>query len=342
MGRKEVIMHKHDQGLKKLIIGISPGIESQKKNIDTIQLYSVYTERNSDLFRGCMIKRSVGIHDGSFHADEVTACALLIVFKLVDRDKIVRSREISVLEECEYVCDVGGVYDPSSKRFDHHQSDYTGDLSSAGMIWRYLKDQRIVDESTYDFLNRSLILGVDAHDNGKANLESGVCSFSQVVSNFVPCVYDAPKEKQMAAFLQALDFIVGHLERLLERFHYIHSCREKVAFAMKKKERVLYFEEAMPWMESFFEMGGETHPALFVIMPSDGHWKLRGIPPTLEEKMKVRVPLPSEWAGLLDDSLRRVSGIPGAIFCHKGRFISVWETKEDVLKALDYVMGSVR
>ncbi len=285
-----------------------------------------------------MIARSVGVHDGSFHADEVTACALLLVFKCVDREKIIRSRESRILDECEYVCDVGGVYDPSLRRFDHHQSDYTGDLSSAGMIWLYFKNEGIVDRSIYDFLNHSLILGVDAHDNGKASLEVGVCSFSQVVTNFVPCIYDAPQEEQMAAFLKAVDFVVGHLERLFERFHYIRSCQEKVFLAMRKKERFLCFDEAMPWMESFFENEGETHPALFVVMPASGHWKLRGIPPTLEEKMKVRVPLPASWAGLLDKNLQRISGIQGAIFCHKGRFISVWETKEDALKALNYVL----
>jgi uncharacterized UPF0160 family protein len=56
--------------------------------------------------------------------------------------------------------------------------------------------------------------------------------------------------------------------------------------------------------------------------------------------MKVRMPLPKEWAGLLDEDLKKVSGLPGAIFCHKGRFVSVWETKEDALKALNYILGS--
>ena len=32
--------------------------------------------------------RSCGTHDGTFHADEVTACALLILFDLVDEDKV--------------------------------------------------------------------------------------------------------------------------------------------------------------------------------------------------------------------------------------------------------------
>ncbi len=286
-----------------------------------------------------MIKRSVGTHDGSFHADEVTACALLLTFDLVDRDKIVRSRDLKVLEKCEYVCDVGGVYDPCMKRFDHHQAEYIGDLSSAGMIWLYLKEQAIVDEMTYDFFNRSLILGVDAHDIGAAKLEMGTATFSQIISNFVPPRYDAPDDEQTQAFFQALDFVVGHLKRLLVRFYYIQSCREKIEQSMKNRQKFLYFDEAMPWMDCFFEMGGETHPALFVIMPSGGHWKLRGIPPSLQERMQVRLPLPLEWAGLLDQDLKRASGISGGIFCHKGRFISVWETKEDAFKALEYTLA---
>ncbi len=285
-----------------------------------------------------MLKRSVGTHDGTFHADEVTACALLILFDLIDKDKIIRTRDPHMLAECEFVCDVGAIYDPRSKRFDHHQSEYRGELSSAGMIWLYLKNEGVVDERTYDYFNRALILGVDAVDNGRAVLEEGSCTFSQVISNFVPSLYDASRAVQNRSFFEALDFVLGHVQRLLARYEYILSCREKVAATMKKKDKYLYFDEAMPWMESFFEMGGETHPALFVIMPSGGHWKLRGIPPTQDERMKVRLPLPIEWAGLLEEDLKRVSGIEGAIFCHKGRFISVWETKEDVFKALEKVL----
>lgn len=282
--------------------------------------------------------RSFGTHDGTFHADEVTACALLLLYGLIDRDKIIRSRDPAKLARCEYVCDVGGLYDPLLKRFDHHQSDFTEDLSSAGMIWQYLKERKLVDEATYDFFNRSLIIGIDAHDTGRITPEVGICNFSQVVSNFVSPQYDASEEEQTAAFFAALDFVLGHLKRLRDRYNYILECREKVERTMAKRLNYLLFEEAMPWLESFFELGGETHPAKFVIMPSGGHWKLRGIPPNLAERMKVRVPLPKEWAGLSDGELKRVSGISGAVFCHKGRFISVWETKGDALKALDFAL----
>ena len=66
-------------------------------------------------------ERSFGTHDGRFHADEVTACALLFFCNPIDRDKISRTRDPVVLNRCEYICDVGGLYDPNQKLFDHHQ-----------------------------------------------------------------------------------------------------------------------------------------------------------------------------------------------------------------------------
>lgn len=288
-----------------------------------------------------MIPRSFGTHSGTFHADDVTACALLVLFDLIDRDKIFRSRDLKEIEKCEYVCDVASLYDPKTKRFDHHQNEYKGSLSSAGMVWKYLKDEGFVDEKLYNFFNRSLILGIDAHDNGKSEIETGVCTFSHVISNFVPIKHEATEEDLKAAFLQAVDFTLQHLDRLLKRYTYTEGCRQKIVDAMKTNRRYLVFDESIPWLDLFFDLQGERHPALFVVMPSGKHWKLRCIPPNEKEKMKVRVPLPQAWAGLMDQELKEVSKIPGAIFCHKGRFISVWQTKEDALKALNLVLESL-
>lgn len=285
-----------------------------------------------------MIPRSLGTHSGTFHADEVTACALFLLFDMIDPDRIFRTRDPAKLATCQYVCDVGGEYNPSDNKFDHHQSSYKGELSSAGMVWLHFKNQKIVDEDVYHYFNRFLIQGIDAHDNGKGESDPGVCTFSNVISNFVPIKYDASPNEQDAAFLEAVKFTLGHLRRLLERFNYVQQCKQKVIEAMATTRKYLYFEEALPWMDAFFENGGEQHPALFVIMPSGNHWKLRGIPPTSNDRMKVRVPLPLQWAGLLDNELKKESGISGAIFCHKGRFISVWETKEDAFAALKDVL----
>lgn len=285
------------------------------------------------------ISRSLGTHNGSFHADEVTACSLLLLFNLIDRDRVHRTRNPEVLATCEYVCDVGGIYDPTVKRFDHHQADYKGPLSSAGMILLYLRDQQIITGSLYEHLNKSMILGVDAHDNGVAKLESGTTTFSQIVSNFLPIEYEASDQEMNEAFFLAVEFVVGHLQRLLARIDYMHAAQELVREKMAEKASVLIFDQSLPWMENFFELGGESHPAQFVIMPSGEHWKLRGIPPSMSERMKVRKPLPEAWSGIRDEALQKVSGVKGAIFCHKGRFISIWETKEAAIAALKVVLG---
>lgn len=283
------------------------------------------------------MKRSFGTHDGSFHADEVTACSLLFVFDQIDLDKVVRSRDSQKLSPCDYVCDVGGEYDPKKRRFDHHQADYKGPMSSAGMVLLHLKEEGIISPHRYDQLYRTLVMGVDAHDNGTARLEVGTTTFSQIVSNFMPIEYEASDEEMNTAFFTAVDFVVSHLKRLLARIEYTEKSKSLVERAMAATTGHLFFDESVPWMENFFEMGGEYHPAEFVVMPSGRSWKLRGIPPTFSDRMRVRRPHPEKWAGLQDEALKKASGIPGAIFCHKGRFISIWETKEDAFRALRLV-----
>jgi len=288
------------------------------------------------------IPRSCGTHDGTFHADEVTACALLILFNCIDEDKIIRTRDLNVLATCEYVCDVGGEYDPMRQLFDHHQVDYEGSLSSAGMVLDFLKTKGMLKLNEYDFFNTSMIGGVDADDNGKDPLIPGYCSFSHVISNFTPIRYDCSVKDQSLAFHQALEFTVEHLRRLWERFKYTRSCREIVANCMAKCKECLVFDQSLPWLEIFFELEGATHPALFVIMPSGDRWKLRGIPPTYQDRMNVRLQQPKQWAGLLDEDLKRASGIAGGIFCHKGRFFSVWETQKEAFQAMEYTLKQAK
>lgn len=280
------------------------------------------------------ILRSCAIHDGGYHADEVTACALLIVFGQIDQESIYRTRDEAVLAQCEFVCDVGGVYDESIKNFDHHQSSYTGPLSSAGMILLYLFRQKIVEEGLYHYLKENLVDGVDLIDNGSYTPRVGIATFSQVIANFLPVEYETSIEEMNLSFKNALAFTVDYLKKLHGRYLYVKSCMSLVEAEMQKNNKLLVFDELIPWQDAFFALGGETHPALFVIMPtSDRRWKLRGIPPSIEEKMAVRAPLPIEWAGLANGDLKKISGIEGAVFCHKGRFVSFWKTREDALRA---------
>ena len=52
---------------------------------------------------------------------QVLACYMLQQLPEYRDAEIVRSREQAVLDECDIVVDVGGVYDPATHRYDHHQ-----------------------------------------------------------------------------------------------------------------------------------------------------------------------------------------------------------------------------
>ena len=66
-------------------------------------------------------KTKIGTHNGTFHCDEVFACYMLKTLPEYKEAEIVRSRDPQVLRECDIVVDVGGEYDPSTHRYDHHQ-----------------------------------------------------------------------------------------------------------------------------------------------------------------------------------------------------------------------------
>ncbi|WP_066483297.1 MYG1 family protein [Candidatus Chlamydia sanziniae] len=282
------------------------------------------------------ISRSIGTHDGSFHADEVTACALLILFDLVDEEKIVRSRDPKKLAKCEYVCDVGGIYSLEEKRFDHHQASYIGPWSSAGMVLHYLKKKGYIDDEEYHFLNNTLVHGVDEQDNGRFFSKEGFCSFSDIIKIYNP--REEEEKSTDADFSFALHFTIDFLRRLRKKFYYDRICRDIVKKVMDSEDLCLYFNRPLAWQENFFFLGGEQHPAAFVCFPSCDQWILRGIPPSLERRMEVRIPFPEDWAGLLGKELSSISGIPDAVFCHKGRFLSVWRSRESCQRALQLTL----
>ncbi|KAI3693715.1 hypothetical protein L1987_76666 [Smallanthus sonchifolius] len=69
------------------------------------------------------VKR-VGTHNGSFHCDEALGCFMICLTNKYSGAEIVRTRDPQVLEALDAVLDVGGVYDPSRDRYDHHQKGF--------------------------------------------------------------------------------------------------------------------------------------------------------------------------------------------------------------------------
>eukprot|EP00930_Biecheleria_cincta_P084922 TRINITY_DN74345_c0_g1_i1.p1 TRINITY_DN74345_c0_g1~~TRINITY_DN74345_c0_g1_i1.p1 ORF type:complete len:377 (-),score=63.73 TRINITY_DN74345_c0_g1_i1:77-1162(-) len=140
--------------------------------------------------------KTIGTHSGSFQADEALGCWLLHQLPSFAGAAIVRSRDASILEPCDIVIDVGGVYDHERLRYDHHQRGFfetvdgesavatkseeaTGrwktKLSASGLIYKHYGHEIIsqlagTGESDTDALWSELydqfMEGIDAIDNG--------------------------------------------------------------------------------------------------------------------------------------------------------------------------------
>jgi uncharacterized UPF0160 family protein len=128
--------------------------------------------------------RVIGTHNGHFHADEALAVYMLRLLPEYASASLVRTRDPALLETCHTVVDVGGEYDVSKNRYDHHQRsfdtafpEHQTKLSSAGLVYMHFGKAIIaqhtklpLDHPDVELLYRKLyddfIEAVDANDNG--------------------------------------------------------------------------------------------------------------------------------------------------------------------------------
>lgn len=135
----------------------------------------------------------IGTHSGTFQADEAMGCWMLRQLPKYRNSKVVRSRDSNVLGDLDIVIDVGGVYDHSLLKYDHHQRNYNElfddndrctKLSASGLVYRHYgkeliqtyypnlphKDLDLAYVQIYD----SLLEALDAIDTGVEMAPEGV------------------------------------------------------------------------------------------------------------------------------------------------------------------------
>lgn len=126
----------------------------------------------------------IGTHSGTFHADEALAVHLLRRLPTYASSNLIRTRDPALLSTCHTVVDVGGEYDPSSNRYDHHQRTFNTTfpqrptkLSSAGLVYLHfgkaiIAQETGLEEGTEEVgilwrkLYEEFVEALDAHDNG--------------------------------------------------------------------------------------------------------------------------------------------------------------------------------
>jgi uncharacterized UPF0160 family protein len=100
-------------------------------------------------------------HGNGFHADDVTAYAILkeVLTKQGETWSLQRSRDPEIIATGDIVFDIGDIYDPATNRYDHHQRGKAGaremefimplqDLCGNILEWSFVQMKQFGHKST--------------------------------------------------------------------------------------------------------------------------------------------------------------------------------------------------
>jgi Uncharacterized conserved protein related to MYG1 family len=289
-------------------------------------------------------------HDGSFHADDTLAYAILSKIPRFQGADLIRTRDANLIQSAggsDIVFDVGFEFDAVRNRFDHHMRDkplreetFEGKpipYSSVGLIWRFFGEEYLlanfddiegyIDE-VWEEVDRTFILPTDMTDNGigqsflPTTLAVAVDDFNQA--------WDDETEYGNELFLQASEYAGQALHRRVEKV--LSTARAlglaTEAFATSPDPKIIVLPRPMPWEPAVYAGGFDE--ALYVISEKKGSWYCQAVRPE-EGSFEQRLPLPEQWAGLEETDLAAVTGVEDAIFCHAMRFVCAARSLEGAL-----------
>ncbi|XP_057477735.1 LOW QUALITY PROTEIN: uncharacterized protein LOC130765346 [Actinidia eriantha] len=314
--------------------------------------------------------KRVGTHNGSFHCDEALGCFMIRLTHNFSSAEIVRTRDPQILETLDAVLDVGGVYDPTRERYDHHQKGFhevfghgfTTKLSSAGLIYKHYGMEIIAKELQLDqghpdvhrlflAIYKSFMEAIDAIDNGINQFDTDQppryvnnTHLSSRVGrlNLDWMDTDQSSEKENEAFQRAmalagsefLDSVRFHAKSWLPARSIVMEClaaRDDI----NPSGEIMVLDKFCPWKLHLFELEEEMKidpPVKYVLYQDERakQWRVQAVAVS-PDKFESRKPLPSQWRGLEMTELSKEAGIPGCVFVHMSGFIGGNQSYEGAL-----------
>ena len=291
-------------------------------------------------------------HNGSFHSDDIFACATLCLMlgKKDETFEIIRTRNEEITKTGDYVFDLGGIYDEKTNRFDHHQAGGAGkrenniEYSSFGLVWKKFGMGICGSQKVVDMIDKKLVAPVDAFDNGidlyKNNFENILpYTIDDVLSIFSPtALEDMDKDEQ---FLKALVWAKEILKReikkagdkikitkIIQDFYKESPDKKLIVIDKPKVSRYEVWDALQDFPEPLFVVYGDNEDWAVVAMRKE-----RNI-------FKNRKDFPVSWAGLRDKELQKITGVADSIFCHRNLFLAVAKSKEGAIKLAQIAVKS--
>eukprot|EP00116_Pleurobrachia_bachei_P006405 sb/3466667/ len=280
----------------------------------------------------------IGTHSGTFHCDEALACFMLRQLPTYKDALLVRSRDPSVLSDCDIVVDVGGVYDPATHRYDHHQR------------FVYLLMASDISEDNREIIYRRLyeyfFEEVDAVDNGvnqteekpKYHVTTTLAGRVRALNpnwNYEKQDFDGQFAKAMNLVGQELtDRINGMARVWLPAKNLVKQAFED-RFNVHPSGKIIRLSgDGCPWKQHLYDLEEETGTEgsiLYVLAKSADSWRVITVG-VKGEGFTNRLPLPEKWCGVRDEALSELTGIPQCVFVHASGFIGGNRTMEGALQ----------
>lgn len=287
------------------------------------------------------------------------------MLKMIFNDvEIVRTRDADKLKACDFVVDVGGVFDHQSKRYDHHQAGFNltmdslaGEqiktkeptkLSSAGLIyWFYGKKvvEKILGDNSKDRIDftfqnvyHHIIQEIDDLDNNGGG--SGTCLSSRVLELRPNWNEDQEFE---SGFYKAMEMVTEVLVKAVKKHGETEwSARDfllkKIASdpgVVDRRRKALILDMWVPYAPHLYflrqRLNGMFINVVVTYDVTSGEWVAK----STNAKNPRGLRFPRKWGGLRDLDLERVCGVKDAKYAHENCHLVVANTKAAVLEMID-------
>lgn len=314
--------------------------------------------------------KTVVTHNGLFHADEAFGVAFLSLLLGSEEVRVVRTRNPAQIEQADVALDVGGIYDNSKFRYDHHQREFTEvhegtsvKLAACGLIWRHFGSIVITKlhpeldveqvQTLWQSVDETICRPVDLQDNGQGTFkvegaEAQALTITMMVSSFNQQDIYSPAQDE--AFMRGVEilkeYVLNFLRAGANKLQLLKEAEEAVRAQLGSK--VLVLDKFLPYREAVLKANAEEGGQFdLVAYPAKGQWNIQTVPvdDTPENFYSQRISLPERLWGLTGpDASKESLGGSALVFCHKTGFLAAVkaDTADAARKAAEAVIAEAQ
>lgn len=249
------------------------------------------------------------VHAGTFHADDVLSVALVLA--AAERDiPVKRCHSVPEgLSDTVIVADIG------RGKYDHHQENAKrradgNKYAACGLLYEDLKESLFLTEDVREEFHSHYILPIEDADNGISNNP-----LTSYIDDMNPD-WDHPEESDIR-FNNAVKLFMNLIKEAQRKEQAAGRADKLLSSAIANAEgKVVLLEKAVPWQRKVCQ----TDNLFVVYFSRRGEWTVQCVP-VEPDSFTVRYPLSSQ------------DEMEGCQFCHAGRFLATFDSKEHALNA---------